>query len=80
MRIRLADRLYQYPVGIAENILIKVGDFEFLTDFVIFEMEEDSSVPLILGRPFLNTADAIIQVKDKELSLGVGSNRISFFL
>ncbi|GKE49501.1 reverse transcriptase domain-containing protein [Tanacetum coccineum] len=58
MSVRLADRSFQYPVGIAENTLIEVGKFIFPADFVILEMEEYSKVPLILGRPFLHTADA----------------------
>nr|GEU33759.1 reverse transcriptase domain-containing protein [Tanacetum cinerariifolium] len=61
MSILLANHTYQYPMGIAENMLIQVGKFEFLADFVILQMEEDDKVPLILGRPFLHTADAIIQ-------------------
>jgi hypothetical protein len=78
MSIRLADRSYQYPLGIAENMLVQVGKFVFPVDFVILEMEEDSKVPLILGRPFLNTADAIIRVKNKEISLGIGEDRMVF--
>ncbi|GJX75683.1 reverse transcriptase domain-containing protein [Tanacetum coccineum] len=49
MSVRLADRSFQYPVGIAENMLVEVGKFTFPVDFVILEMEEDSKVPLILG-------------------------------
>ncbi|GJX01122.1 reverse transcriptase domain-containing protein [Tanacetum coccineum] len=60
MSVRLADRSFQYPVRIAENMLVEVGKFTFPADFVILEMEEDSKVPLILGRPFLHTADAVI--------------------
>ncbi|GJS49211.1 putative ribonuclease H-like domain-containing protein [Tanacetum coccineum] len=60
MSVRLADRTFQYPVGIAENMLVEVGKFTFPVDFIILEMEEDSKVPLILGRPFLHTADAVI--------------------
>ncbi|GJY39599.1 reverse transcriptase domain-containing protein [Tanacetum coccineum] len=56
----------------AENMLVEVGKFTFLADFVILEMEEDSKVPLILGRPFLHTADAVIRVRQKQLNLGVG--------
>ncbi|GKE47277.1 reverse transcriptase domain-containing protein, partial [Tanacetum coccineum] len=52
MSVRLADRSFQYPVGIAENILVDVGKFIFRADFVILKMEEDSKVPLILRRPF----------------------------
>ncbi|GKF66279.1 reverse transcriptase domain-containing protein, partial [Tanacetum coccineum] len=50
---------FQYPVGIAENMLVEVGKFTFPADFVILKMEEDIRVPLILGRPFLHTADAV---------------------
>nr|GEV52793.1 reverse transcriptase domain-containing protein [Tanacetum cinerariifolium]GEV62141.1 reverse transcriptase domain-containing protein [Tanacetum cinerariifolium] len=78
MSVRLADRSFQYPVGIAENMLIEVGKFTFPTDFVILKMKEDNKVPLILGRPFLHTADAVIRVKKKQLNLGVGTERMIF--
>nr|GFA35070.1 reverse transcriptase domain-containing protein [Tanacetum cinerariifolium] len=55
MSIRLANHTYQYPMGIAENMLVQVGKFMFLVDFIILQMEEDDKVPLILGRPFLHT-------------------------
>ncbi|GJW10949.1 reverse transcriptase domain-containing protein [Tanacetum coccineum] len=73
-----SDRSFQYPVGIAENMLVEVGKFTFPVDFLILEIKEDSKVPLILGRPFLHTADAVIQVKQKQLNLGVGSERMIF--
>ncbi|GKG28850.1 reverse transcriptase domain-containing protein, partial [Tanacetum coccineum] len=60
MPYSLADRSFQYPVGIAKNMLVEVGKFTFPTDFVILEMEEDSKVPLILGRHFIHTANAVI--------------------
>ncbi|GJX18663.1 hypothetical protein Tco_0221340 [Tanacetum coccineum] len=50
--IHIADRSFQYPVGIAENMLVEVGKFTFPADFVILEMEEDSKVPLHLGTIF----------------------------
>ncbi|GJU91147.1 reverse transcriptase domain-containing protein [Tanacetum coccineum] len=78
MSVRLADRSFQYPVGIAENMLVEVGKFTFPADFVILKMEEDNKVPLILGRPFLHTADAVIRVKQKQLNLGVGTERMIF--
>nr|XP_043611705.1 uncharacterized protein LOC122583353 [Erigeron canadensis] len=56
-------------MGIAENLCVKVGHIGFLADFFILEMEEDAKFPRILGRPFLYTADAIIRVKDKIISL-----------
>ncbi|GJX98584.1 hypothetical protein Tco_0355603 [Tanacetum coccineum] len=51
-----------------------------MTDLVILQMEEDGKVPLILGRPFLHTADAIIRVKNKELNLGVEDDRITVLI
>nr|GEY45093.1 reverse transcriptase domain-containing protein [Tanacetum cinerariifolium] len=78
MSVRLVDRSFQYPVGIAKNMLVEVGKFTFLVDFVILKMEKDSKVPLILGRLFLHTADAVIRVKQKQLNLGVGTERMIF--
>ncbi|GKC59534.1 reverse transcriptase domain-containing protein [Tanacetum coccineum] len=78
--VRLADQSFQYPIGIAKNMLVKVGKFTFPVDFVILEMEEDIKVPLILGRPFLHTADAVICVKEKQLNLRVGSEHMVFLL
>ncbi|GKB65511.1 reverse transcriptase domain-containing protein [Tanacetum coccineum] len=51
--VRLVDRTFQHPIGIAKNMLVEVGKFTFLVDFILLEMEEDNKVPLILGRPFL---------------------------
>nr|GEV54285.1 reverse transcriptase domain-containing protein [Tanacetum cinerariifolium] len=59
-------------------MLIEVGKFTFLADFVILEMEEDSKVPLILGRPFLHTVDAVFRVKHKQLNIGVRTERMIF--
>nr|GEY06543.1 reverse transcriptase domain-containing protein [Tanacetum cinerariifolium] len=61
MSMRLADRSFQYPIGIAKNMLVEVGKFTFPADFIILKMEEDNRVPLILGRPFLHTADAVVK-------------------
>ena len=56
--LQLADRSYQHPRGILENVLVKVGKFVLPADFIILDMEEDDSVPIILGRPFLATGKA----------------------
>ncbi|GKA25786.1 reverse transcriptase domain-containing protein [Tanacetum coccineum] len=80
MNIRLANHTYQYPMGVAENMLVQVRKFVFPVDFVILQMEEDDRVPLILGRPFLHTADDIIRVKNKELNLGIGEDRATFLI
>nr|GEX43980.1 reverse transcriptase domain-containing protein [Tanacetum cinerariifolium] len=80
MSIRLANHTYQYPTGVAENMLVQVGKLVFPVDFVILQMEEDDRVPLILGMPFLHTSDTIIRVKNKELNLGVGEDKATFHI
>ena len=54
-------------------MLVKVGRFIFPVDFVIMKMEEDTQVPLLLGRPFLETGAALIDVQKGELTLRVGN-------
>ncbi|GJR56300.1 reverse transcriptase domain-containing protein [Tanacetum coccineum] len=80
MSVRLAYRSFQYPIGIVENMLVEVGKFTFPVNFVILEIEEDCKVPLIVGRPFLHTTNTVIRVKQKQLNLGVGSERMVFFI
>ncbi|KAJ9558321.1 LOW QUALITY PROTEIN: hypothetical protein OSB04_012935 [Centaurea solstitialis] len=77
MTIQLADRSIKYPVGVAEDVIVQVDRFEFPVDFVILDIKDEVKVPLILGRPFLNTASAIIHVAKRELSLGIGEDRIT---
>ena len=76
--LQLADRSYQHPQGIIENVLVKVGKFVLPADFVILDMEEDDKVPIILGRPFLATGKAQINVQEGELKLRVQGDEITF--
>ncbi|XP_076921806.1 uncharacterized protein LOC143583374 [Bidens hawaiensis] len=78
MSIQLVDRFVKYPRGIVENMLVRIGKFIFPVDFVIFDMNEDDSVPLILGRPFLATAQALIDVRDGKLILRVRDENVTF--
>ena len=55
MTLQMADRTLAHFEGIVEDVLIKVGKFVFLVDFVVINIEEDKQVPLLLGRPFLET-------------------------
>ncbi|XP_022843250.1 uncharacterized protein LOC111366787 [Olea europaea var. sylvestris] len=55
-------RSIKHPRGICEDILVKVDKFIFLANFIILDMEEDRDVPLILGRPFLATERALIDI------------------
>ncbi|GJX40302.1 DNA-directed DNA polymerase [Tanacetum coccineum] len=78
MSLELADRSNQYPRGIIENVLIKVDKFILPIDFVILDMSEDSRVPIILGRPFLATARAMIDVFNKKITLRIGDDEVIF--
>nr|GEW69389.1 reverse transcriptase domain-containing protein [Tanacetum cinerariifolium] len=69
MVLELADRTISKPTSVAENVFVKVGKFYFLADFVVLDFIADPRVPLILGRPFLSTAHAIINVHEREIIL-----------
>nr|GEV46890.1 reverse transcriptase domain-containing protein [Tanacetum cinerariifolium] len=70
MVLELADRTILKPTGVAENVFVKVGKFYFLADFVVLDFIADLRVPLILERPFLSTAHAIVNVHEREIILG----------
>ncbi|GJX72240.1 hypothetical protein Tco_0309411, partial [Tanacetum coccineum] len=78
LTVELADRTVKYPKRIAENVLVCIGKFVFPVDFIILEMPEDVKVPLILGRPFLSTAHAKIDVFKRRITLRVGDEKIVF--
>ena len=60
--LQMADRSMARPEGVLEDVIIKVGKFIFFVDFAIMKMEEDTKVPILLGRPFLATGAALIDV------------------
>nr|GEY93216.1 reverse transcriptase domain-containing protein [Tanacetum cinerariifolium] len=69
MVLELADGTILKPTGVAENVFVKVGKFYFPANFVVLDFIVDPRVPLILGRPFLSTAHAIINVHEREIIL-----------
>ncbi|GJW23754.1 reverse transcriptase domain-containing protein [Tanacetum coccineum] len=78
MTLELADRSITRPKGVAEDIFVKVRNFHFPTDFVVVDFEADPQVPLILGRSFLRTSHALIDVYEGELILRDGNEQITF--
>ncbi|GJR03635.1 reverse transcriptase domain-containing protein [Tanacetum coccineum] len=80
MTLELADCSITKPIGIAEDVSVKVGVFHFPTDFVVVDFDADPRVPLILGRSFLKTGRAIIDVYKGELTLRVGKEAVTFNL
>ena len=71
MCLQLADQSVHYPTGIAENILVKIRNFFVPVDFVVLDMQKDMKTPLILGRPFLSTINAHIDVGAREIKFHI---------
>ncbi|GJR47435.1 reverse transcriptase domain-containing protein, partial [Tanacetum coccineum] len=78
MTLELATRIVAYPAGIAEDVFVQVEKFTFPADFVVVDYDVDPRVPLILGRPFLRTAHALVDVHGEELTLRVGDEKLVF--
>ncbi|GJU40975.1 reverse transcriptase domain-containing protein [Tanacetum coccineum] len=74
----LADRSITHPKGLSEDVFVKFGSFHFPTDFFVVDFEADPQVPLILGRSFLRTSRALIDVYEGELILRDGDERLIF--
>ncbi|CAL8152506.1 unnamed protein product [Prunus armeniaca] len=82
IRLELADHSIKYPKGIVEDILVQVNTLILPADFVVMDMEDnpygDRVDPILLGRPFMATADTIIKVKDGTLSMTVLGETVEF--
>ncbi|GKD03599.1 reverse transcriptase domain-containing protein [Tanacetum coccineum] len=78
--LELADCSITQPIGITEDVYVKVGKFQFLADFIVIDFDADPRVPLILGRYFLKTGSALIDVYKGELILHVVKEAITFNL
>ncbi|XP_057746919.1 uncharacterized protein LOC130966166 [Arachis stenosperma] len=76
--IKLADKTQKQAIGVVENVLVNVGNYFLPTDFVILEMKENHTHPIILGRPFLATARALIDVERGELILRIHDEQLTF--
>jgi hypothetical protein len=80
MSLQLADRSVKYPIGILEDVPVRIGQLFIPTDFVVMDIKEDNDIPILLGRLFLSTAGAIIDVKKGKLTFEVGDEKIEFIL
>jgi len=78
MCLQLADQSVRYPAGITKNILVKIRNFFVLVDFVVLDMQEDMKTPLILGRPFLSTTNAHIDVGAEEIRFHINGKEERF--
>nr|GEV54102.1 reverse transcriptase domain-containing protein [Tanacetum cinerariifolium] len=80
MTLELVDRSITHPKGVVEDVFVKVGKFHFPTDFVVLNFKADPRVPLILGRFFLRTGRALIDVYGEEITLMVNDESVTFNL
>ncbi|XP_050876414.1 uncharacterized protein LOC127080124 [Lathyrus oleraceus] len=71
MTLQSADHSVKRPYGIVKDVLVKIDKFVFPVDFVILEMPEDKEIPLILGRPFLETGRCVINIEEGTMTLKV---------
>ncbi|KAK4726894.1 hypothetical protein R3W88_031811 [Solanum pinnatisectum] len=78
MRLIMADRSVKRPVGILCDVLVKVDTFIFPIDFMILDCEVDFDVPIILGRPFLATGQALVDVESGELKFRLNKEELQF--
>ena len=76
--LQLVDRSLKHPKGVIEDVLVKVDKFIFPANFIMLDMEEDKEIPIILGRPFLATGRAMIDVQRGELKLRVQDDEVKF--
>ena len=72
--LQMADKSTAIPVGICEDVPVVVANVTILTDFVILDIPEDDSMSIILGRPFLNTAGAVIDCNKSNVTFHVNGN------
>jgi hypothetical protein len=71
MCLQLADQSLRYPIGIAKDIAVNIRGFFIPVDFVVMEMQPDSKVSLIHGRPFLSTANSHIDFGIGEVKFNI---------
>ena len=76
--LQLANRPLKDPRRVIEDFLVKVDKFIFPADFIVLDMEEDKEIPITLGRPFLASGRAMIDVQRGELKLRVQEDEVKF--
>ncbi|XP_070014357.1 uncharacterized protein [Nicotiana sylvestris] len=78
MRLQMADKIMKRPLGIIDDVLVRVDKFILPADFVILDCEVDYEVPIILGRPFLATGKVLVDMEAGELTFRVGDEKVIF--
>ncbi|CAM8978611.1 unnamed protein product [Rhodiola kirilowii] len=78
--LKLADKSSRVPNGVLRDVPIKVGKFFIPVDFYVLDMDSEQETPVILGRPFLNTVEAVIKCGEGSIELKIGNEKLKFFL
>ena len=78
MRLLINDRTVKRPIGILHDVLVKVEPFIFSADFVILDYEVDLKVPIILGRPFLATGRALVDMEKGQMKFWLNNEEVTF--
>jgi len=78
MTLQLADKSLAKPLGMAEDVLVKVDKFVFPTDFVVMDIKEDEDVPIFMGRNFMQTARMMIDLDDNIMKVKVDNEEVTF--
>ena len=80
MTLQLANQSITRPYRVVEDALVKVRHFTFPVDFVIMDIEEDTNIPLILGRPFMPIANYVVDMGNGNLEMCVDDQKVTFNL
>ncbi|GKA94199.1 MAK10-like protein [Tanacetum coccineum] len=75
---RLADRTKSYPIGIVKDVEVHIGKLKLINNFCVIDMKKDPETPLLVGRGFLATANAIIDCRMAKIVVGEGITRLVF--
>ncbi|CAM9000090.1 unnamed protein product [Rhodiola kirilowii] len=78
--LKLADRSSRIPRGVLRDVPIKVGKFFIPVDFYVLEMNVEQEMPVIVGRPFLNTVEVVIRCGEGSIELKIGDEKLKLFL
>ncbi|XP_056695584.1 uncharacterized protein [Spinacia oleracea] len=78
--LQMVDHSIIYPLGVLEDVPVRVGKFYIPVDFVVVDIVEDTQIPIILGRSFIHTAGEVIDVKKGKLTLTIGDDKVTFSL
>ncbi|XP_074314023.1 uncharacterized protein LOC141649228 [Silene latifolia] len=80
MTLQLVDRSIKRPLGMLEDVPVKVGKYLIPTDFIVLDIPEESHTPIILGRPFLATGGVFIDARDGRLTFRILDDLVEFNL